>query len=97
MRKDLQAALGANPPLAYISGHDHSLQVLRGGGIAYLVSGGGIYGNETPVTAISETLFAEEASGFMKIDVLIDLRARLAVYRTDGTGRAEEVYSLWLR
>ena len=97
MRKDLQAALGANPPLAYISGHDHSLQVLRGGGIAYLVSGGGIYGNETPVTAISETLFAEAASGFMKIDVLIDLRARLAVYRTDGTGRAEEVYSLWLR
>ena len=97
MRKDLQAALGDHPPLAYISGHDHSLQVLRDGGIFYLVSGGGIYGNTTPVTAIPETLFAEEASGFIKIDVLIDLRARLAVYRTDGTGRAEEVYSLWLR
>lgn len=97
LREDLLTVLGANPPLIYASGHDHSLQVLRGEGLFHLVSGGGIYGNTTPVTDIPETLFAEEASGFMRIDVLVDLRARLAVYRTDETGKTEEAYSLWLR
>jgi hypothetical protein len=89
------------------SGHDHNLQVIRGGrpevtNAGYqLVSGAGILGHSSLVREIEGTLFAREAAGFMRLDVTRDGRVRLSVSTVvpEGTrpvGASAEVYSLWL-
>ena len=89
------------------SGHDHALQVIRGGrsGITWagyqLVSGAGILGHSSVVRDIDGTLFQREAAGFMRLDVTRDGRMRLSVTTVvpEGErpiGESAEVYSLWL-
>src|SRR5439155_17737923 len=77
-------------------GHDHGLQVFRGGGGQYsLVSGGGVYGHTGAVTRRPNTLLAMRASGFMRLDVVAGTgRERLSVFTVDASGAAQEVYSL---
>jgi hypothetical protein len=79
MREQLQGAMraAARPPLAFASGHEHTLEVLRGKSAAFLlVSGGGKYGDVervTPFEAAEGTwLFGRERgvpqAGWMRID-----------------------------
>ena len=107
MRRAFERAFYANPPLVVASGHDHDLQVIRGGrsGVTWagyqLVSGAGILGHASVVRNVDGTLFKREASGFMRLDVTRDGRVRLSVTTVvpDGTGpggQHAEVYSLWL-
>ena len=107
MRRAFERAFRAQPPLVVASGHDHDLQVIRGGrsGITWagyqLVSGAGILGHASVVRDIEGSLFMREAAGFMRLDVTTAGRVRLSVTtvvpegdRPDGT--SAEVYSLWL-
>ena len=110
MRRMFEQAFERNPPLAVASGHDHNLQVIRGGRpeitrAAYqLVSGAGILGHASLVRKIEGTLFAREAAGFMRLDITRDGRVRLAVTTVvpkvpkleRAKGESNEVYSLWL-
>ena len=107
MRQAFEDAFKDHPPLAMVSGHDHNLQVIRGGTpritrAAYqLVSGAGILGHSSLVRHIEGTLFAREAAGFMRLDVTRDGRVRLSVTTVvpEGTrakGESAEVYSVWL-
>jgi hypothetical protein len=98
MRATFDSAFATHRPLLYAAGHDHGLQVFRGGGARYsLVSGGGVYGHTGPVTRRPNTLLAMRASGFMRLDVVAATgRARLSVFTVDGSGAAREVYTLWL-
>jgi len=107
MRQAFEDAFKDHPPLAMVSGHDHNLQVIRGGTpritrAAYqLVSGAGILGHSSLVRHIEGTLFAREAAGFMRLDVTRDGRVRLSVTTvvpegTRVTGESAEVYSVWL-
>lgn len=102
MRDAITAALRDQPPLLYAAGHDHALQVLRGtGGSApaarYLaVSGAGIFGNETGVKCLKESLAAISAPGFMRLDVLADGSARLTVVTVDRDGNATDRARVWL-
>jgi hypothetical protein len=107
MRQAFEDAFKDHPPLAMVSGHDHNLQVIRGGTpritrAAYqLVSGAGILGHSSLVRHIEGTLFAREAAGFMRLDVTRDGRVRLSVTSVvpEGTrakGESAEVYSVWL-
>ena len=90
-------AFAGAPPALYASGHDHNLQVIRGGSARLnLVSGAGIYGHTTDVTRIHGTLFARDASGFARLDVPRSGRARLAVLQVDSAGRSREVFSTWV-
>lgn len=92
--------LAEAPPLAFVAGHDHSLQVLDGGDAARLliVSGAGSASKITGVTALPETLFAHAHPGF----VVVDFFARgagagdLAVVRVIETGREEPAFVLGL-
>ncbi|HET8836395.1 MAG TPA: hypothetical protein VFN08_16840, partial [Gemmatimonadales bacterium] len=95
------------PPLVMASGHDHDLQVIRGGrpevtNAGYqLVSGAGILGHASLVRKIEGSLFEREAAGFMRLDFTYDGRVRLAVTSVvpQDTGPARtsaEVFSLWL-
>jgi len=107
MRQAFEGAFKDHPPLAMVSGHDHNLQVIRGGTpritrAAYqLVSGAGILNHSSLVRHIEGTLFAREAAGFMRLDVTRDGRVRLSVTTVvpEGSrakGESAEVYSLWL-
>ena len=67
------------PLLIYASGHDHSLQVLRGDTTDYLLISG--LGSSEKATAVSHgdnTLFAHQHSGFMVLD-FFDERVLLRV------------------
>jgi len=107
MREAFERAFRRYPPLVIASGHDHDLQVIRGGtpritNAAYqLVSGAGILGHASVVRDIEGSLFQREAAGFMRLDVTRGGRVRLSVTTVVPEGeRAEgesaEVYSLWL-
>lgn len=107
MRRELEKVFVEYPPLVLASGHDHDLQVIRGGrpevtSAGYqLVSGAGILGHSSLVRKIEGSLFEREAAGFMRLDFTRDGRVRLSVTTVVPEGeRAEgesaEVFSLWL-
>ncbi len=107
MREAFERAFGRYPPLVIASGHDHDLEVIRGGrpritNAEYqLVSGAGILGHASVVRDIEGSLFEREAAGFMRLDVTREGRVRLSVTTVvpEGErpkGQSAEVYSLWL-
>jgi len=97
MRAQLTRAFVARPPLVYAAGHEHNLQVMRREPARYLlVSGGGIYGHNTPSRAITGTQYTRAAAGWMSLTVLRDGRMRLSVVVVDADGTAREDYSDWL-
>jgi hypothetical protein len=66
----VEAVMRKHPPLVYAAGHDHSLQVLKGGDVAsvQVVSGAGALERVSTVTHIPETLYAHAAAGFVVLD-----------------------------
>lgn len=107
MRRAFEAVFARHPPLAIASGHDHHLQVIRGGrprvtNAAYqLVSGAGILGHASVVRSVEGSLFEREAAGFMRLDFTRSGRVRLSVTTVveEGErreGESAEVFSLWL-
>jgi hypothetical protein len=95
------------PPLVVASGHDHDLQVIRGGrpdvtNAGYqLVSGAGILGHASVVRDVDGSLFKREAAGFMRLDITRDGRVRLSVTTVvprgeRPEGESAEVFSIWL-
>lgn len=71
-------------PLAWVAGHDHSLQVIESDvGALMVVSGLGVAGRASDVGSGPRTLFAhanDDHPGFVQIDILRDRSARLAVF-----------------
>ena len=75
------------PLLIYASGHEHSLQVLKGEVTDYLlVSGAAARRKVTEVMSGDNTLFAHQHTGFMAIDFLNDGKVLLRVVEPEGTG-----------
>jgi hypothetical protein len=82
------------PPALYASGHDHNLQVIRGGPAKLLVvSGAGIFGHTSEVSRVRGTLFARDASGYARLDIPRSGPARLSIVQVDRWGRGREVFS----
>ena len=97
MRAMFDTAFVINPPLVYAAGHEHNLEVLAGETADYLlVSGGGYYDHASSTGWRDETLFAVEAGGFVRLDVLVTGRVRLGVVTVDATGTGTEVFSSYL-
>jgi hypothetical protein len=107
MVRALEAVFAQYPPLVIASGHDHDLQVIRGGrpeitNAGYqLVSGAGILGHSGLVRKVKGSLFEREAGGFMRLDFTRDGRVRLSVTTVVPEGKrpagvSPEVFSLWL-
>jgi hypothetical protein len=98
LRAALDSAFAERPPLVYVSGHEHTLQVFAREREPYiLVSGTGYFEHSSPVHWLEYTRYASNASGFMRIDVLRDGRARLGVWTVARDGTAGEAFSMWLR
>jgi hypothetical protein len=107
MRREFERVFAEYPPLVIASGHDHDLQVIRGGrpeithARYQLVSGAGILGHAGLVRKIEGSLFEREAAGFMRLDFTISGRVRLSVTTVvpEGErpeGESAEVFSMWL-
>lgn len=83
------------PLLIYASGHEHSLQVLKGDVTDYLlVSGLASSEKATEVSHGDNTLFAHQHTGFMAIDYLTDGRILLRVIEP---AKKEVQLHLWLQ
>jgi hypothetical protein len=93
----LRRGLAAAPPAVFAAGHEHNLQVIKGGGARLqVVSGTGIYGHTGRAVAVHGTLFAQRASGYARLDVPNEGPARLAVMVVDGDGSSREAFSTWV-
>ena len=96
-RTEIGQVLLKHRPLVYAGGHEHSQEVLTGDSARFfLVSGAGIYGHLTPTKRRPETLFRENASGFMRLDLQRDGRVRLLVFHADASGVAHEAWWSYL-
>jgi hypothetical protein len=105
MRATLESAFVAHPPLVYAAGHDHGLQVLNGASARFLVvSGGGSDGDLDSVHAVTSTLFALSANGFVRLELTRDGHVRLSVLTVAPTAdvaaadgpMAVERFAIWL-
>jgi hypothetical protein len=99
MRDSIESALAARPPLIYAAGHEHNIQVLRGGpSVQYLlVSGAGSRDKVACGVWLRESYYvAQHRTGFMRVDVMRDkgVLLRVYAYRGDGTGGLS--FSRWL-
>ena len=75
------------PLLIYVSGHEHSLQVLKGEIADYLlVSGAAASRKVTEVSSGDDTLFAHQHTGFMAVDFFDDGKILLRVVEPEGRG-----------
>jgi hypothetical protein len=99
MRDSIRSAFNGHPPLAYVAGHDHNLQVLRGGGdVDYiLVSGAGSETKTECAVRLRESYYvSQHRPGFMRIDIMKGKGVLLRVFRYPPTHGATLVYSSWL-
>jgi hypothetical protein len=81
-------------PALYAAGHEHNLQVIAGGPAGLeVVSGSGIYGHSGRAVRIEGSLFAQDASGFARLDIPLNGRPRLAVLEVNASGVSREVFS----
>ncbi|MFO7525966.1 MAG: metallophosphoesterase [Ignavibacteriaceae bacterium] len=98
MINKIEPLLNSRNGIIYASGHEHSLQLLRGrNGNIYVVSGAGIYDLVAQrVSEGNETIYSEAAPGFFIIDFLDDGRIRLsAVEVVDRKGATEITYEIF--
>lgn len=99
MRDSISSAFAGHPPLAYVAGHDHNLQVLRGGrNVNYiLVSGAGSESKTECAVKLRESYYVtQHRAGFMRVDVFRDKGVLLRVYRYPATRHGALAYSRWL-
>ena len=97
MRVAFERVFARYPPLVIASGHDHDLQVIRGG--RPRITHAGLPAGERRRDSgprqrgaeVEGSLFKREAAGFMRLDVTRDGRVRLSVTTVvAGTGRKGE-------
>jgi hypothetical protein len=93
----LRAAFSGADVLFYAGGHEHNLQVIADSTFGHaLVSGAGYFAHTTRVVHLDESRYAAAVSGYMRLQLLRDGRARLAVVRVDETGETTEAFTMWL-
>jgi hypothetical protein len=100
MRDSIRAAFDGHPPLAFVAGHDHTLQVLRGGrNVDYmLVSGAGSAGKTECAVRLRESYYvSQHHAGFMRVDIMKGKGVLLRVFRYPGPKHSGALaYSRWL-
>lgn len=101
MRKEIIGALQASPPLAWASGHEHTLEVLQGGGASFLlVSGAGNFDRTDPTIPDPRRgnwLFPSSESdppgGFMRLDIPAEGTPSVSVITVDRNRTRRTVFS----
>jgi hypothetical protein len=99
MRDSIESAFAGQPPLVFAAGHDHNLQVLRGGrNVDYvLVSGAGSQSKAACAVRLRESYFvSQHRGGFMRLDILRGGGVLLRVYDYSSRGAGGLAFSRWL-
>jgi hypothetical protein len=99
MRDSIETAFAKKPPLVYAAGHEHNMQVLRGGAtVQYLlVSGAGSQEKVACGVWLRESYYvAQHRVGFMRLDVMRDKGVFLRVYEYLSDGSGGVAYTRWL-
>jgi hypothetical protein len=98
MRASIERGFGATPPLLFAAGHDHSLQLLRGGAGArfHAVSGAGSQANLTWAYPIDGTLFAAAEPGWMRLDAYASGAVELTVEAITKDAATRALYAACL-
>ena len=93
-RSSIDSVFRLHRPLIYAAGHEHNLQVFRGGSAQLMLVSGG--GGEPPraVGDGNNLLFAATANGFMRLDLFDDQRARLTVLSVNDRAQTTERFSM---
>jgi hypothetical protein len=97
LRDSIESAFADHPPLVYAAGHEHNLQVLRGGRSVHyqLVSGAGT--KRACGVKLRESYYvSQHRTGFMRIDIMRNGGVMLSVYRYPGRGEGGLSYARWL-
>lgn len=82
MIKGVEAALKPHGPVVFVSGHDHTLQLIKDQQNAYVVSGSGAKNNR--VKKGPKSLFASTDNGFSAIELMSDSTVRVQYYIADN-------------
>ncbi len=82
MIADVEKVVKGNKNVVFVSGHDHSLQLIRDSGYNYIVSGSG--SKHTRVSKSKNTLYAIGKTGFVTLDVSKNKNVTAKVYVVDG-------------
>lgn len=82
MVKGVEDALKPHGPVVFVSGHDHTLQLIKDKQNAYVVSGSGAKHNR--VKQGPKSLFASTANGFSTLELLTDNTVRVQYYFADS-------------
>lgn len=100
MRDSLESAFKAQPPLAYAAGHEHNLQVIKGGTnvVRYiLVSGAGAESKASCAVRLRESYYvSQHRSGFMRIDILKGKGVLLRAYHFPSRRKHGLSFTRWL-
>jgi hypothetical protein len=86
----LEKEMAADPPLAMIGGHDHSLQVIDGGRFTRLVIVSGAASRLSTVTSVDGTLFAHAHLGFVVMDFFRLGTEETCLVQVVETGRGDD-------
>jgi hypothetical protein len=98
LRRRLDSTLSLHPPLAYVSGHEHTLQILEPrSGYYHLVSGHGMSGHHAALTAGENTIFARRAPGFMRMDIFKSGGVIVRVVESGPAAGGTVIFSIRLR
>lgn len=82
MIKGVEAALKPHGPVVFVSGHDHTLQLIKDKQNDYVVSGSGAKHNR--VKKGRKSLFASTANGFSTVELMSDGTVRVQYYFADS-------------
>jgi hypothetical protein len=97
MRRLIEGALSAAPPLVYAAGHDHGLQLLRGESARWhLVSGAGSSRLVTFARPVDGTVFAAGRPGFARLDAYAGGAVAVAFVTTSPDAPPREPFSACL-
>jgi Omp85 superfamily domain/Calcineurin-like phosphoesterase len=82
MINEISKVVKGHRNVIYVSGHDHSIQLIQDSSFNYIVSGSG--SKNTRVTKSKQSLFATAESGFVTLDISKDKNVQANVYLVDG-------------
>ncbi|WP_343699957.1 BamA/TamA family outer membrane protein [Chitinophaga sp.] len=78
MIRGIEAAIPADAPAVFVSGHDHTLQLIREGSRNFIVSGAGA--KENQVKEGKNTLYATNLNGYTVLEVLNNGKVYAKIY-----------------
>lgn len=88
MVRAIDSILSNHPRALYVSGHDHTLQVLRNREERYfVVSGNGVEKHDEALTYGEDTMIATREKGFIRLELLKSGKVRLGVISSATGGK----------